>query len=130
MIKHISNGLESHEQKEEDIHTANHLLPDEIRPLFQSKWCFFTKNKQNHVRKLSISPLMIFRNTSNTSYQSYQHTNAKSSHIDSVRRITTIGEPFPFSSKRGFFLRFSSCSAKRETLAGLKLYGIVWIYLV
>ena len=130
MIKHISKALESREQKEEDTHTANHLLPAEIRPLFQSKWCFFTKNNQNHFRKLSISPLMICRNTSNTSSQSYQHTNAKSSHIDSVRRITTIGEPFPFSSKRGFFLRFSSCSAKRETLAGLKLYGIVWIYLV
>ena len=90
----------------------------------------FTKNNQIHFRKLTISSLMICRNTSNTPSQSYQHTNAKSSHIDSVRRITTIGEPCPFSSKRGFFLRFSSCSAKRETLAGLELYGIVWIYLV
>ena len=90
----------------------------------------FTKNNQNHVRKLSISPLVVCRNTSNTPYQSYQHTIAKTPHIDSVRRITTIREPCPFSSKRGFFLRFSSCSAKRETLAGLKLYGIVSFYLV
>ena len=83
----------------------------------ETKWIeliliFLIKINKN-VRKLSISSLMICRNKINTPSQSYQHTNAKSSHIDSVRRITTIGEPCPFSSKRGFFLRFSSCSAKR-----------------